>query len=232
MLLKRDGTYIWDIDIAELRISYYNHNNRTIIALTKNKIDFYVTLHASNDYVSSLTNYLDKKEISITPEKFENLSELIHDAGLLELPWNPCYTQTHPEPDKVYQALYCVFNDGAEFIYRKNGIARKEFYNILNILLSFCGIKKNAMNARENTNFKTPCCGAIVLNGWMYCPACGKMARELNRVNISDYIDYDQTIWFCKSCGEAIPMIYKYCGRCGTKRNSWIANNFYLENGT
>lgn len=134
MLLNKDGTFIRDIDIDELKISFGHNYGKTII-LTKNRITFQNTIHPTIGYMSFSPDYFDHHEIEITHSQFKELSDKIHDAGLLEL---FRFSQDNTNyPGAVYQVLTCTFDDGANYRYQTHRSPAKEFNQIIDILSSF-----------------------------------------------------------------------------------------------
>ncbi len=222
MLLNKDGTIIRDIDIDELKISFGHHYGKTII-LTKNRITFHNTIHPTIGYMSFPPDYFDHHEIEITHSQFKELSDKIHDAGVLELFRFPLDKTLYP--GVVYQSLICTFDDGAIYKYRTHGSPPDAFNRIASILSSFCQFDKlekecdaKDVSKKESDLFITKCCGAVVLGGWKYCPECGKPSDLQINDDKSTSFDYDQTMWLCESCGEGIPIKYRFCGKCGNKR--------------
>ena len=223
MLLNNDGTFIRDIDIDELRISYGHHYGKTVV-LTKNKIKFQNTIHPTIGYMSFPPDYFDQNEVEISNKQFKELSDKIHNAGLLKLFRFPLDKTLYP--GAVYQSLICTFDDGAIYKYRTHGSPHDAFNRIASILSSFCQFDKlekqcdaEDLSKKESVCLITKCCGAVILSGWKYCPECGKPSDlQINDDNSTSF-DYDQTMWLCKSCGEGIPMEYNYCGKCGNKRD-------------
>ena len=223
MILNKDGSSTRDIDIDELIISFGHHYGKTVI-LTKDKIKFQNTIHPTIGYMSFPPDYLDQKEIEISSQQFKELSDEIHNAGLLEMFDLP--TDDTKYIGAIYQSLLCTFDDGASYEYRTHGTPHDAFNQIAKILSSFCQfdtfekqIKFEDVSIKEKDLFITKCCGAFVINGWEYCPKCGKFAEFHKSEDNKETFDYEQTMWLCESCGEGIPMKYYYCGKCGNKRN-------------
>lgn len=134
MLVFPDGQFIRDIDIDELRISFGKGLCKKIV-LTKDKIAYQNTINPSIGYMDFPQGYFDIKEISISLEQFKQLSDDIHEAGLYNL------IQPVSEYDLCsgvdYQILTCIFDDGAQYEYVTKEKPKKEFEDIVQILLSF-----------------------------------------------------------------------------------------------
>ncbi len=222
MLLNKDGSFTRDIDIDELTISFGHHYGKTI-CLIKNKITYQNTIHPTIGYMSFPLDYFVKNEMEISKGQFNELSNLIYDAGLLDLFDEPLDDTMYP--GAVYRSLYCTFDDGASYQYRTHGSPKKAFNQIVGILSSFCKLETVESqidfenDKKERIVFVTECCDAVALDLWKYCPKCGKATEIQKNKGVNDSFDFDQTMWLCKSCGEGIPMEYKYCGRCGNKRD-------------
>lgn len=223
MLLNPDGSFQRDIDIDELRISCGGHYGKAIV-LTKDKITYRNTVHPTIAYMSFPQGYFDTKEVSISPEQFLQLSDAIHNAGLLNLFQKPCEHSMYP--GAVYQTMYCVFDDCAQYEYMTRTTPDKEFTDIVNILLPFCDFPQNeVIPCPQETEKKadckeTKCCNAVVPSSWSFCPKCGLFLSELNSIETDKVFDIDETMWMCEHCGEGVPLVYQYCGKCGKKR-SW-----------
>ncbi len=222
MLLNKDGSFIRDIDIDELIISLGHHYGKTIV-LTKEKLTYRNTIHPTIGYMSFPQGYFDIKELTITAEQFKTLSDRIHNAGLLNL-LQPI-TEHNIYPGAVYQTMSCIFDDGAQYEYITCGTTAKEFDEIVQILLPLCNFPQDELLAQpvrkepEITFYETFCCNITVLSNWLFCPKCGKMLDPLSRKETKKTLDFDETVWLCDKCQEGVPMKYRYCGKCGTKRN-------------
>lgn len=220
MLINPDGSFVRDIDIDELQISCGDHYGKTIV-LTKNKITYRNTIHPTLAYMSFPDGYFDVKEVSVSPEEFLKISDAIHAAGLLEL----FHRRSEQElfHGAIYQTLNCLFDDGAYFEYITQGLPDKEFSDIVQILLPYCDFPKTntlphqEKNESKITYHETLCCNAIVPNNWSFCPVCGRMLDPTIKKESEKFLDIDETMWLCEHCGEGVPMIYKYCGKCGRK---------------
>ena len=103
MLLYPDVSFQRDIDIDELRISCGGHYGKAIV-LTKDKITYRNTVHPTIAYMSFPQGYFDTNEVSISSEQFLQLSDAIHNAGLLNLFQKPCEHNMYP--GAVYQTMY------------------------------------------------------------------------------------------------------------------------------
>ena len=226
MLLYPDGTFKRDIDIDELRICCGEHYGKTII-LTKNKISYQNTIHPTIGYMDFPQNYFEIHEMPVSYEQFQKLSDDIHEAGLLNLFHKTCDRET--SAGAIYQTLHCLFDDGSEYAYMTRATADKKFTDIVEILLSFCGILQNEeilyeeIPYNEQTKIETACneskcCNALVLSHWLFCPECGQNLTVSDFVETDKFFDVDKTIWLCENCKECIPLEYQYCGKCGRKR--------------
>ena len=202
-----------DVEIEKLELNYGEFVRLTIV-VTKNKVTYRESVHLSfgDDFPAERSF---EEEIEITPEQFASLSDMLHDAGLLEV----------LRDQSTDQSLSCDFDDGAHYEYQTSGSLSEKFEQIARLLISFCDTKRREDTTQQiyrndsiSRAHATRCCGAAVLNGWEFCPQCGKPA-ELDNERDAEY-DIDETSWFCSNCGESIPMRYKYCGRCGHSR-SW-----------
>ncbi len=144
MLLNSDGSFTRDIDIDELKVSYGDHIIKSIV-LERNKITLYNTTHPIDNTLITQDSF-DKKEFNVSFEQFYDLSDQIHNAGLLDL--------IQPLTDKdvcsggSYQSMYCVFNDGAQYEYRINEKPSKQFIGILEILLDFCATEESKITRK------------------------------------------------------------------------------------
>lgn len=221
MLLFPDGSFERDIDIDELRISCGGHYGKAIV-LTKTAITYRNTVHPTIGYMSFPEGYFETKTIPISHEQFLKLSDAIHAAGLLELFRKPCEHTMYP--GAVYQTMSCVFDDCAHFEYMTRGTPDKEFNDIVEILLPLCDFPKDEMISFQETVvpqvkcYETKCCGVVVLDEWEFCPKCGQMLTAQNKSETDKVFDMDETMWLCEHCGEGVPLIYQYCGKCGKKR--------------
>ena len=62
------------------------------------------------------------------------------------------------------------------------------------------------------------CCNKVVPANYSHCPFCGNILADNTRSAEEDIIiDPNETIWICQ-CKQAVPLRYRYCGRCGHRR--------------
>ncbi len=221
MIFDKDGMPVRDIDIDELRISYGGHYGKEIV-LTKDKISCRNAVHPTIAYMNFPEGHFDVKELTISEKQFLQLSDAIHNAGLLELLRKPCEHNMYP--GAIYQTMHCMFDDCSQYEYMTRNTPDKEFNDIVQILLPLCDFPQDNLLPYQDKPvpkieyYETLCCNEVVQNNWSFCPRCGKMITPLDRTETSKVLDMDETLWLCEICNEGIPMIYKYCGRCGSKR--------------
>ncbi|MGN1348801.1 MAG: zinc ribbon domain-containing protein [Acutalibacteraceae bacterium] len=223
MLINPDGSFIRDIDIEELRITFGEHYGKEIV-FTKEKISYRNTVHPTIAYMSFPQGYFDIKETPISVEQFVQMSDAIHYAGLLELFRKPCEHNMYP--GAVYQTMHCVFDDGAHYEYMTSRTPDKKFNDIVNVLLPLCDFPQNeSIHCQKRTEsitnyYETNCCNAVVPSKWNFCPKCGQMLTPSNITETDKIIDIYETVWLCDHCEEGVSLVYQYCGKCGRKR-SW-----------
>ena len=226
MLLNKDGTYIRDIDIEELSISYGEDFGGTI-TLTREKITHRNSITPTVAELYFPKGYFDAHEIPITKEQFEQLSEAIHNVGLCGLfQKSASDIDSDMAPGRVFQTLWCRFTDGAEYAYATYLTPEKEFDDIFQILLPFIPLTDmdEVFNPPQirllgNKYFKTNCCNATVLDSWSHCPKCGRALETADMRETAEKIDPDEPIWRCEGCYEGMPLYDGYCGKCGRRKH-------------
>lgn len=125
MLFDKNGDIIRDIDIDSLEIHLDSRYCKSII-LTKEKIVFQD--NGNTDFSS--------KEIPITISQFSELSENIHNAGLLNI-IQPKTIEIETDTDSDYKVLTCVFDDCSQYEFKTKDIVPKEYEIITEILLKY-----------------------------------------------------------------------------------------------
>lgn len=232
MMFTKGGKALRDIDIDELIISVGRPVGKKII-LTKNKVTYENIISAGINPNEFTEDFFTKKEISIDRAQFNELSDAIHNAGLLNL------VKLDVELDKTYmffdgksskEYMICTFDDGVTERYEAGTQTDLSFLNIARILetlfegkekIEIENIEGNKSCDAENTDggksYETLCCGVIIPVEWSYCPGCGKKLETVHKKETRKIYDKFITTGICKNCMGSIPMIYDYCGLCGTK---------------
>lgn len=136
MLLNENGGYIRDIDIEELSVSLGGHCGRSVI-LTKHSIKFRQSVQPTIAFLTSPSNCYDEKIISISSKQFNEISDAVHNAGLLEI-LSPVENAELPA-DAAHKAMRCTFDDGSHYRYCERKTNRsKTFESICHVLFSYC----------------------------------------------------------------------------------------------
>ena len=136
MLLNENGGFIRDIDIEELSVSFGEQCGRSI-TLTKDNIKIRKSVKPTTVFTTSQSNCCDETVISISSKQYNEISDAVHNAGLLEV-LSP-YENAELPTDAAHKTMRCTFDDGSHYHYsecKTNG--SKIFDSICHILFSYC----------------------------------------------------------------------------------------------
>lgn len=232
MMFAEDGKALRDIDIDELKISVGRPVGKQIV-LTKTKVTYQNIISAGICPDDFTEGFFTMKEISIDREQFNEISDAIYNAGLFNL------VKPDVELDETYvffpgksskEYMICTFDDGVTERYEVGVQTDLRFLDIARILetlfegkekIEIENIEGNKSCDDENTeggkSYETSCCGAVIPEEWSYCPECGKKLEDAHKKETTKIFDKFFTSGICNNCMGSIPMIYDYCGLCGTK---------------
>ena len=219
-MLIIDGKPARDIDIETLCVTGMDHGSGLRLTLTKTALTARRVISPTLGGQTFPEGWFDPQEVPLTREDYLGLSDAIHGAGLLEIPWTG---EIPLAPGQTADALRCTFDDGAEYVWmgsdRRRLPAVRKIFELLAEKAGVpvprpAGAPVTPVRSRPMA-LKTPCCGLEVPVDYGYCPKCGRAIEGVEPA--PGDLDLDFTIWNCGRCGAMIPCGSIYCGYCGAR---------------
>lgn len=216
MMFGPDGEILRDIDIDELIISAGRPVGSRIV-LTKNEVTYQKTISGG-----IYPDFFEQKKIKITREEFDELSDAIHNAGLLNIVSPNVEILKEEEIALGYistEYMICYFDDGVKAVCIADEHKwNTKFHEISRILRSL--FEEEPEIVEEPKEYcETACCGVAIPENWSYCPECGKKLEDNDKKETQKTFDEFATVFICDKCMNIVHFEHNYCGNCGNKMN-------------
>lgn len=117
-----------------------------------------------------------------------------------------------------YQWTYKDVIDSRRYCVRCGGESALIHDDAARLYLNDEAIEPARMRVREVDAVRSVCCDKLISAAYKFCPFCGKSLDNNRKIAQERYLmDMDETVWLCK-CGQGVPLRYRHCGHCGSRR--------------